>query len=240
MCDRMRQDGNAFKHAEDVLEALRTADNDDDRLLFLRDTLIEGYRWRKIATYLAEVHAANAEYWTSEWPIEPGTYLFRGCKKITHSIHIREFLMNPRVVRVVHISDGSLSYMGDEFMYPKTWYGMWKKLDFDHSSVHPRFRYLLFLSSVWSALVSIGGARDGSWERDSFFQAFTTDPPSEWRFQGDLGFGGKLYRAEKWRVGCYPDDMTPEREQKLAKLNIAIEAIAEEYEIDTISSVPDF
>ena len=62
MCDRMRQDDNAFKHAEDVLEALRTADNDDDRLLFIRDTLLEGYRWRKIATYFAEVHAANAEY----------------------------------------------------------------------------------------------------------------------------------------------------------------------------------
>lgn len=46
--------------------------------------------------------------------------------------------------------------------------------------------------------------------------------PFEFRFQGDLGFGGK-FRATadacRWRVDCYPEDRTPERDEMVRRAN---------------------
>ena len=41
----------------------------------------------------------------------------------------------------------------------------------------------------------------------------------EYRFRGDLGFGGKVYVEDPPRVACYPEDETPERNRKIENAN---------------------
>ena len=44
----------------------------------------------------------------------------------------------------------------------------------------------------------------------------------EWRFMGLLGFGGKFYAERNgcgWRVDCYREDRTPERESVIGRAN---------------------
>jgi hypothetical protein len=44
----------------------------------------------------------------------------------------------------------------------------------------------------------------------------------EYRFQGSLGFGGKLYvedHGDRWRVSCYREDETSERREAIRKAN---------------------
>lgn len=44
----------------------------------------------------------------------------------------------------------------------------------------------------------------------------------EWRFQGNLGFGGKFYadfRGRNLRVGCYSEDRNEERERIIDLVN---------------------
>lgn len=54
------------------------------------------------------------------------------------------------------------------------------------------------------------------------------DLPKEFRFQGNYGFGGKLYRThDKVYVSCYPEDSTPEIEISIDSVNRQLEAIAE-------------
>lgn len=49
-------------------------------------------------------------------------------------------------------------------------------------------------------------------------------PCPEYRFQGELGFGGKLIwdQARGFRVTCYPEDRTPERDQIITTTNRAL------------------
>ena len=62
--------------------------------------------------------------------------------------------------------------------------------------------------AVWLLLVNVcGAARD---ERDAFIR-YAKENPQEYRFQGNLGFGGKLYFEFPPRVACYPEDETAER-----------------------------
>lgn len=70
--------------------------------------------------------------------------------------------------------------------------------------------------------------------RDSFVREFTSERPThEWRFQGALGFGGKIYMdvtrphwainpSPMW-VSCYRENETPER---LAMIDRANERLA--------------
>lgn len=45
-------------------------------------------------------------------------------------------------------------------------------------------------------------------------------PAREFRFQGSLGFGGKLYiTRQRWRVSCYSEDETPERLAAIERAN---------------------
>ncbi len=42
----------------------------------------------------------------------------------------------------------------------------------------------------------------------------------EWRFMGNLGFGGKVtWDGRRCWVSCYPEHMTPEREQLIRNAN---------------------
>ena len=70
---------------------------------------------------------------------------------------------------------------------------------------------------VWTVLVVECGAR---WEdRNDFVLYATSKDPLEYRFSGNLGFGGKCYFSGGLRVGYYPEDRTPERDQARDRAN---------------------
>lgn len=80
-----------------------------------------------------------------------------------------------------------------------------------------------FYDRVYDVLVEHAGASEGT--RNSFVHNHT--PPEtclEWRFIGDLGFGGK-YRNGKNVVTCYQEDETPERLAIIVKTNAALAAL---------------
>lgn len=71
---------------------------------------------------------------------------------------------------------------------------------------------------VWELLVAYCGAKP------SQYSAFDEDWPEcrEFRFQGNLGFGGKVWFQEhdrRARVSCYPEDLTEQRERDIATVN---------------------
>ncbi len=72
-----------------------------------------------------------------------------------------------------------------------------------------------FLNKVYNLLVAIGGAHE--YERESFVYHHL-EGCTEWRFQGQLGFGGKYY-SERNKVSCYSEDKTEHREYLIKKLN---------------------
>lgn len=57
--------------------------------------------------------------------------------------------------------------------------------------------------------------------------ALQADGRLEYRFCGELGFGGKLYLEERYapRVGCYKEDDTPERLKMIAAANKELEKL---------------
>lgn len=85
-------------------------------------------------------------------------------------------------------------------------------------------------NAVYDILVRECGAADGvsQWgPRARFVYEFSREKPTtEWRFQGRLGFGGKLYCDHyEMRVGCYPEDVTPERNQMIERANSALQQL---------------
>lgn len=85
-----------------------------------------------------------------------------------------------------------------------------------------------FARQVYAILVRLAGASNDEHTRDYFvFHQTRERPPTEWRFMGDLGFGGKLYRNgfnpdQPLYVTCYPEDETPERKKTIEKTNRAL------------------
>lgn len=66
---------------------------------------------------------------------------------------------------------------------------------------------------------------------DTFVRYATGSPSGEYRFQGSLGFGGKLYfDADGWRISCYPEDETPTRRSAMCHANAALTMLREECE----------
>jgi hypothetical protein len=60
------------------------------------------------------------------------------------------------------------------------------------------------------------------------FVRYTVDnhDHGEFRFIGNLGFGGKFYSTHgRWYVGCYNEDQTTERAQIIVVLNYLIDQI---------------
>ncbi|MER7280520.1 hypothetical protein ABT369_39385 [Dactylosporangium sp. NPDC000244] len=77
-------------------------------------------------------------------------------------------------------------------------------------------------NAVYNVLVEHAGARED--DRDAFVY-HVTHGCEEYRFQGVLGFGGKLYvEPRRWRVSCYREDETPARVEAIWVTN---EALAE-------------
>lgn len=75
---------------------------------------------------------------------------------------------------------------------------------------------------VWDVLVETAGAHERG--RDEFvYHQTRKHPPTEYRFQGLLGFGGKFWSERaRWRVTAYPEDMTPERKTIIEQANAAL------------------
>jgi hypothetical protein len=59
--------------------------------------------------------------------------------------------------------------------------------------------------------------------KNSFIQSFSDHSksyPKEFRYQGNMGFGGKIYMdGTKIWIGCYKEDETPERLATICKVN---------------------
>lgn len=85
---------------------------------------------------------------------------------------------------------------------------------------------------VWRVLVEDCGASHNPLEELSFVTEYTTDsaysPSSEWRFVGNLGFGGK-FRYPGLRVDCYPEDETPERNAAILAANTRLAALKQAF-----------
>lgn len=82
-------------------------------------------------------------------------------------------------------------------------------------------------NAIYSLLAELGGAHET--DRSNFVYHFTQapdGPPGEWRFQGIFGFGGKVYLTpDRWCVGCYREDDTPERTIAMARINAQLEEL---------------
>ena len=77
-------------------------------------------------------------------------------------------------------------------------------------------------NAVYDILVQHAGANNDQRDREWFIYVHK-DTCREYRFQGSLGFGGKLYvEPDGWRVSCYPDDRTPRRQAIIDATNGAL------------------
>jgi hypothetical protein len=79
-------------------------------------------------------------------------------------------------------------------------------------------------NSIYNLLIARVGASE-KW-RDDFVYHMLCGRTREYRFQGILGFGGKFY-TDKWRVSCYPEDETIERNKAIETVNIELKNLKE-------------
>jgi hypothetical protein len=79
----------------------------------------------------------------------------------------------------------------------------------------------------WSAIYDILQTECGATDywRENFCYAMQEQDCREYRFQGSLGFGGKLYNNHgKLHVSCYREDETPERLAAIDRANNKLKA----------------
>lgn len=75
---------------------------------------------------------------------------------------------------------------------------------------------------VWQILVEECGAQPITGSVCDHFWEFRFHWPRcrEFRFMGKLGFGGKIWdTGTAWRVSCYPENRTPERDAMIERAN---------------------
>ena len=84
-----------------------------------------------------------------------------------------------------------------------------------------------FWNRVYAVLVAKAGAHPDT--GFDFVYRQSREVIEEWRFQGSLGFGGKLrrdrYGERPLRVDCYREHETPKRLEIIAETNAALEAL---------------
>lgn len=85
----------------------------------------------------------------------------------------------------------------------------------------------------WDILVEHAGASTNLYDKECFVShAINKDrfyKLTEYRFCGNLGFGGKFWRNDgKIYVSCYPEDETPARKKIIEKVNKLLEEITPE------------
>lgn len=88
-----------------------------------------------------------------------------------------------------------------------------------------------FYEAVYALLAQQGQLRFDPLTRSAFVEYFSGSAGvKEWRFQGDLGFGGKFwFRYQGHDFTCYPEDLTNERIELMKRLNDKIKALEQEY-----------
>jgi hypothetical protein len=84
-------------------------------------------------------------------------------------------------------------------------------------------------TKIYDILIEECGEVDCGWTRSDFLSVLANENFREYRFQGDLGFGGKLYRDHRklW-VNCYREDETPERLEMIRRANERLAEIKRE------------
>lgn len=80
--------------------------------------------------------------------------------------------------------------------------------------------------AAYAILVEYVGARDDAMERHCFVHYLTERDGDEYRFQGNLGFGGKFRNNGNHDctpyVDCYPEDLTEARETAIKTANVKL------------------
>ncbi len=77
---------------------------------------------------------------------------------------------------------------------------------------------------IYSVLVEHAGATESF--RSEFVDDHIRGHCTEYRFCGSLGVGGKFYvERDAWRVSCYSEDLTPERQETIKRTNDALKTI---------------
>lgn len=83
-----------------------------------------------------------------------------------------------------------------------------------------------YANTIYDILVQYAGEVEDDWSRHDFIHSITVRGVDEYRFQGGLGFGGKLYfGVEGPRVSCYHEDLTNERENMIKMTNEALKVL---------------
>lgn len=85
---------------------------------------------------------------------------------------------------------------------------------------------------VWFTLVDVCGADRDQDAQDDFVRLSRDPNLGEYRFQGTLGFGGKVYMENPPRVSCYREDETPERRKVVERANAMLVALARQWAAD--------
>lgn len=89
---------------------------------------------------------------------------------------------------------------------------------------------------IFDVLVRHCGA--SAMDRETFVQR-QGEGASEFRFMGNLGYGGKFWNnycgaGLRWRVDCYPEDETPRRRRMIARTNARLRLLQQERREKTI------
>lgn len=89
-------------------------------------------------------------------------------------------------------------------------------------------------NAIYDVLVEHAGAPSG--QRTMFVAVQTYSLVYEYRFQGNLGYGGKFWRTTgihredpdlRWSVNCYSEHETPERLATIERTNAALAELRE-------------
>lgn len=90
-------------------------------------------------------------------------------------------------------------------------------------------------NEIYDALIEHAGCyKPVKGRRDPYRGAFVRDATegfwTEYRFQGSLGFGGKVWnRHDRWDVNCYHEDETPARTAAIEATNEALAVIFQKH-----------
>lgn len=89
-----------------------------------------------------------------------------------------------------------------------------------------RHLYIESANKVYDILVSVCGAYESDRELFVNNHCDEKEVTMEWRFVGNLGFGGK-YRSQTNRVDCYNEDLNGKREMIIKIANNLLSMIPE-------------
>jgi len=73
---------------------------------------------------------------------------------------------------------------------------------------------------IWHILIDNAGASSNTYDRHGFVIEAMSGEWTEWRFIGNLGFGGKVWNnCGRVYVTCYRENETPERLDIIERTN---------------------